>query len=212
MLEFSRDLLRYYIEWSRDYGDIVALQLGAWPAVLLNNSDYAEYVLVRNHRNFIKFQLFFRHVRAIFGQGLLTSEGEFWHRQRRLAAPAFHAQRVAAYGAAMMQDTERMLATWRPNELRDVHTDMMALTLRIAAKTLFNAEVDEDVPRSARPSTPSRKRSRSGSAVPSSSPMSFRRRAMSATCAACAESTSWSLRSSWNGRRRVVIAATCSRC
>src|SRR5262245_24383518 len=142
MLEFNRDVLRYYIEWSRDYGDIVALQLGAWPVVLLNNSDYAEYVLVRNHRNFIKFPLFFRHVRAIFGQGLLTSEGEFWHRQRRLAAPAFHAQRVAGYGHVMVHDTERMLAGWRAGDVRDVHTDMMALTLRLAAKTLFNAEVD----------------------------------------------------------------------
>jgi cytochrome P450 len=145
MLEFNRDVLRYYNEWAREYGDIVALQLGAWPVVLLNNSDYAEYVLVRNHRNFIKFPLFFRQVRAIFGQGLLTSEGEFWHRQRRLAAPAFHAQRVASYGDVMVRDTERMLASWQPGELRDAHADMMALTLRIAAKTLFNAEVDEDV-------------------------------------------------------------------
>jgi cytochrome P450 len=145
MLDFSRDVLRYYIEWARDYGDIVSLRLAGWPVVLLNNPDYAEYVLVRNPRNFIKFPLFFRHVRAIFGQGLLTSEGEFWHRQRRLAAPAFHPQRVASYGDVMVQDTERMLATWQPGELRDVHADMMALTLRIAAKTLFNAEVDKDV-------------------------------------------------------------------
>src|SRR5262245_37517080 len=129
MLDFSRDVLRYYIEWSRDYGDIVSLRLAGWPVVLLNNPDYAEYVLVRNPRNFIKFPLFFRHVRAIFGQGLLTSEGEFWHRQRRLAAPAFHPQRVAGYGDVMVQDTERMLAEWRPGELRDVHADMMALTL-----------------------------------------------------------------------------------
>ncbi len=145
LLEFNRDVLRYYEEWSREYGDIVAFRLGAWPTVLLNNSDYAEYVLVRNQRNFIKFPMFFRHVRAIFGQGLLTSEGEFWHRQRRLAAPAFHAQRVAGYGGVMVHDTERMLADWRPGDLRDAHTDMMALTLRIAAKTLFNAEVDQDV-------------------------------------------------------------------
>jgi cytochrome P450 len=145
LLEFRRDLLRYYLEWSRDYGDAVALNLAGWPVVLLNNPDYAEYVLVRNHRNFIKFPLFFRKVRAIFGQGLLTSEGEFWHRQRRLAAPAFHAQRVAGYGDVMVRDTELMLAGWRAGEPRDVHTEMMAVTLRIAAKTLFNAEVDRDV-------------------------------------------------------------------
>src|SRR5215475_3193341 len=145
LLDFGRDVLRYYEQWTRDYGDIVSLRFGTWPAVLISNSDYAEYVLVKNHRNFIKFPLFFRHVRAIFGQGLLTSEGEFWHRQRRLAAPAFHAQRVAGYGDAMVEDTERMLAGWRPGEVRDAHADMMALTLRIAAKTLFDAEVDEDI-------------------------------------------------------------------
>ena len=133
LLEFRRDALRYYSEWSRQYGDIVALRLGVWPAVLLNRSDHAEYVLVRNANNFIKFPFFFRHVHAIFGHGLLTSEGEFWHRQRRLAAPALHAQRLAAYGDAMVWYTARMLESWQPGDLRDVHVDSMALTLRIAA-------------------------------------------------------------------------------
>jgi cytochrome P450 len=145
LLDFSRDVLRYYREWAQQYGDIVALRLGPWPAVLLNRSDYAEYVLVKNHRNFIKFPFFFRHVGAIFGQGLLTSEGELWQRQRRLMAPAFHAQRQAGYGDTMVRHTERMLASWRPGEVRDVHADMMALTLGIAAKTLFDADTDEDV-------------------------------------------------------------------
>jgi cytochrome P450 len=145
LLEFRRDVLRYYLEWSREYGDAVSLNLAGWPVALLNNPDYAEYVLVKNHRNFIKFPLFFRKVRAIFGQGLVTSEGEFWLRQRRLAAPAFHAQRVAGYGDTMVRHTERMLTGWQPGKLRDIHTDMMEVTLRIAAKTLFDAEVDEDV-------------------------------------------------------------------
>jgi cytochrome P450 len=145
LLEFRRDALRYYSEWSRQYGDIVALRLGVWPAVLLNRSDHAEYVLVRNANNFIKFPFFFRHVHAIFGRGLLTSEGEFWHRQRRLAAPAFHTQRLAAYGDAMVRYATRMLENWQPGDLRDVHADSMALTLRIAAKALFDAEVDKDV-------------------------------------------------------------------
>jgi cytochrome P450 len=145
LLEFRRDLLGYYLEWARDYGDAVSLNLAGWQIVMLNNPDYAEYVLVRNHRNFIKFPRFFRHVDAIFGQGLLTSEGEFWHRQRRLAAPAFHAQRVAGYGDTMVHHTQRMLAGWRPGDVREVHTEMMEVTLRIAAKTLFDAEVNADV-------------------------------------------------------------------
>ena len=145
LVDFRRDALRYYSEWSRQYGDIVALRLGTWPAVLLNHSDYVEHVLVKNARNFIKFPFFFRHVREIFGQGLLTSEGELWHRQRRLAAPAFHAQRLAVYGDTTVRFTERMLESWRPGDVRDVHIDTTALTMCIAAKALFNAEVKKDV-------------------------------------------------------------------
>lgn len=143
--EFSRDVLRYYSEWSQQYGDIVALRLGSWPAMLLNHPNHVEHVLVENARNFIKFPFFFRHVGAVFGQGLLTSEGEFWHRQRRLVAPAFAPQRLAAYGEATLRYTEAMLKTWQADNVRDVHADMMALSLRIAAKSLFDAEVDEDV-------------------------------------------------------------------
>lgn len=145
LLEFSRDVLGAYDNWARRYGDVVALRLGAWPAVLLNHPDHVEYVLVKNPHNFIKFPFFFRHVRAIFGQGLLTSEGAFWLRQRRLAAPAFHPQRLAGYGESMVRSTERTIETWRPDEARDVHADAMALTLRIAAKTLFDTEVERNV-------------------------------------------------------------------
>jgi cytochrome P450 len=145
LVDIGRDVLRFYDEWSRQYGDVVALRLAAWPAILVNNPDYIEHVLVKNHGNFIKFPFFFRHVRAIFGKGLLTSEGEVWHRQRRLMAPAFHDRRLAGYGAAIVRSTERMLENWRVDELRNVHADMMALTLSIAAKTLFDAEVESEV-------------------------------------------------------------------
>ncbi len=143
--DFDRDVLGFFTECARRYGDVVALRLAAWPVVLLNHPDHVEYVLVKNHRNFVKHRFFWRHVDAIFGRGLLTSEGEFWHRQRRLLAPGFHAQRLAGYGGIMVRHTERMLDRWRPGEVRDVHADMMALTLGIAAKTLFDADVDRDV-------------------------------------------------------------------
>ena len=149
LLEFRRDALRYYSEWSRQYGDIVALRLGVWPAVLLNHSDHAEYVLVRNANNFIKFPFFFRHVHAIFGRGLLTSEGEFWHRQRRLAAPAFHTQRLAGYGDAMVRYTTRMLENWRPGDLRDVHADSMALTCASPPRRCSTPKWTRTLPRSA---------------------------------------------------------------
>ncbi len=145
LLDFGRDPLGFFTECARRYGDVVGFRLAAWPTLFLNHSDHVEYVLVKNHRNFVKNTFFWRHVRAIFGQGLLTSEGDFWHQQRRLIAPAFQGKRLAGYGEVMVRRTQHMLERWQPGESRDVHADMMALTLAIAAKTLFSAELEQDV-------------------------------------------------------------------
>src|SRR5881628_181990 len=90
----------------------------------------SEYVLVTNQRNFIKHSFFWRHVQAVFGNGLLTSEGDFWLREQRLCQPAFHREQVAAYGAVMVDFTERDVAEWRNGEVRDVHQDPAAVPLR----------------------------------------------------------------------------------
>jgi cytochrome P450 len=102
-------------------------------------------VLVAQHANFIKHSFFWRHVGAVFGNGLLTSEGEFWRRQRRLAQPAFHRDRVTSYGDVMIAYTEQMLDQWSVGETREVHEDLMHLTLLIVAKVLFDADVASDV-------------------------------------------------------------------
>jgi len=80
----------------------------------------------------------------LFGEGLLTSEGDFWLRQRRLAQPAFHRARVAAYGTTMVEYAERAMRGWKSGEVRDIHEDMMEITLQIVGKTLFNAELTRD--------------------------------------------------------------------
>jgi cytochrome P450 len=141
----GRDILGFFTQCARQYGDVVGLRLAAWPAVLLNHPDLVEHVLVKNHQNFVKHRFFWRHVRAIFGQGLLTSEGEFWLRQRRLAAPAFTGSRLNRYGDTMVQYTERMLQNWERGLVVDAHREAMALTLQIAAKTLFDADAAQDV-------------------------------------------------------------------
>jgi cytochrome P450 len=145
LVEVARDPLSFFTACAQQYGDVVALRFGSWPVLLLSNPDDVEQVLVKEHQNFIKVRFFWRQVTAIFGTGLVTSEGEFWRRQRRLAAPAFSGQRLARYDSAMVGYTEEMLNGWVSGVPRDLHGDMMALTLRIAAKTLFNAEVEEDI-------------------------------------------------------------------
>jgi cytochrome P450 len=144
MPEFNRDTLGF-IERCRDYGDVVRLRFLYLTAHFLYHPADIEYVLSTNSRNFIKSRTlrspFFQ---RLVGNGLLTSEGEEWKRQRRLAQPAFHRQRISGYGEVMVDYAVRMISEWRDGEERDIHRDMMRLTLEIVVKTLFNANVSGD--------------------------------------------------------------------
>lgn len=143
--EFGADILGFFTHCAT-YGDVVSLRMAGWPALFVNHPDHVEHVLLENNRNFVKHRFFWRHVTEIFGQGLLTSEGAPWLRQRRLMQPAFHRERVAGYGATMVAYTERMLDRWDAETARerDVHDDFMHLTMEIATKTLFGADLDDE--------------------------------------------------------------------
>jgi cytochrome P450 len=142
--EFSRDPLGFVTRCGREYGDLVPIRFLHVRAFLVNHPSLVEAILGPQYRDFFKTSsLRTPLVRLLFGNGLVSSEGEFWARQRRLVQPAFHRERIDGYGAVMVAYTERMLAAWQPGETRDVHEEMMRLTLEIAAKTLFNAEVGE---------------------------------------------------------------------
>jgi cytochrome P450 len=122
---------------------VVYVRFGPRRIFLLNHPDLIEQVLVGHGRDFIKhFAL--RLNPLVFGKGLLTSEGDVWLRQRRLIQPAFTRQRIAAYAPTMLAATGRMMDAWQPGETRDIFADMMRLTLGIAARTLFGADVEDD--------------------------------------------------------------------
>jgi cytochrome P450 len=134
-------------ESASTYGDITHYQIANIHAYLLNRPDWIEQVLVTDHRNFIKPKLL-RDTAEVFGNGLLVSEGDFWLRQRRLMAPAFHRKRISEYGTIMTEYAERNMAGWRDGETRDIHNDMMHITLQIVTRTLFGSEIAEDAMRS----------------------------------------------------------------
>ena len=140
MPHYARDPLGYLTRCSREYGDVVRLRFPGTLAYLITHPDHIEQVLVKNNRNFIKDR-YTREELSVLGNGLLISEGDFWRRQRRLAQPAFHRRRVEAYGETMVAFTERLLEGWRDGEVRDVHREMMRLTLQIVAKTLLDADI-----------------------------------------------------------------------
>ncbi len=143
LFSFHRDPLGFLSRCARDYGDICQMRIGPYTIYLIDNAEYIEQVLVTQHRNFAKTPGD-GPSRLLFGNGLLTSDGEFWLRQRRLAQPAFHRQRIAAYASTMVSATERLIAGWQPNDIRDIHQEMMRLTLDIVVRTLFAATLDED--------------------------------------------------------------------
>jgi cytochrome P450 len=135
--------LDYFTKVAREYGDIAGLRVLNFRSIFINHPDLIEEVLVTNARKYSKGRVL-RANRHVFGEGLLTSEGDFWLRQRRLAQPAFHRARIASYAATMVEYTQRMLNGWRGGEERDAHQEMMRLTLQIVGKTLFDADVERD--------------------------------------------------------------------
>jgi len=146
MREFNRDSLGFIERAQRDYGDIVWSRFLYVPALFLYHPNEIEYVLATNARNFVKaMTLRSNFFHRLVGNGLLTSEGEEWKRQRRLTSPAFHRHRIANYADTMVSYSHRLAANWKEGETRDVHRDMMRLTLEIVVRCLFSADVSDDV-------------------------------------------------------------------
>ncbi|HYV05721.1 MAG TPA: cytochrome P450 [Blastocatellia bacterium] len=140
---FRRDPLSFLLNSANDLGDVVHFKFGPQDIYLLNHPDYIKDVLVTSNRNFVKSRGL-EMAKKFLGEGLLTSEGEFHRRQRRLAQPAFHRQRINAYAAAMADYGEQTRARWAPGETLDIAQEMMRLTLAIVGKTLFDADVEAE--------------------------------------------------------------------
>src|SRR5262249_10179718 len=107
---------------------------------MLNHPEDIEMVLRGNHRNFRK-DVGTRTLIGLLGNGLVTSEGETWRRQRRLAQPAFQLDQIEKYSTVMVALTQHLLQDWQPGQTRDLHADMMRLALEIVGQTLFGAKL-----------------------------------------------------------------------
>ena len=145
LLELRADFLGFLTATVRTYGDIALVQYGPRRVYLLSHPAAVEAVLVTHSRSFAK-GYFYRFLHRLLGQGLLTSEGDVWRRQRRLLQPAFQRQRVAGYGATIVAATQQLLTDWQDGQVRDIHADMMALTLQIVCQALFDADVVHETP------------------------------------------------------------------
>ncbi|MGA9040915.1 MAG: cytochrome P450 [Terriglobales bacterium] len=141
--QYSRNPLTFLPEAIQTYGDVIGLRFLKFRIYFINHPDMIEEVLVTQARRFAKGRVLKANKR-LFGNGLLTSEGDFWLRQRRLAQPAFHRARIASYAEAMGNYAKSLVSTWKDGEERDIHVEMMGLTLQIVGRTLFGMEVTEE--------------------------------------------------------------------
>jgi cytochrome P450 len=132
------------IEWlrrARRFGDVAFFWMGPYDVYLVSDPELIRDVLVTHHRRYMKGQGL-QQAKRLLGNGLLTSEGDFHRRQRRLAQPAFHRSRIEAYGEAMVSFAERAQSRWREGEPFDMHREMTDLTLAIVGKTLFDTDIE----------------------------------------------------------------------
>jgi cytochrome P450 len=138
-----RDPLGWLERISAQYGDLAQLRVGPYRLVFVNHPDLIHEVLVTKDASFVKGRALDQ-ARDVFGQGLLTSEGDFHKRQRRLIQPAFHRRRIEAYADSMASDAAAAAARWQDGETFDAAREMMRLTLRIVVRSLFSVDVEDE--------------------------------------------------------------------
>jgi cytochrome P450 len=144
MLAVRRDPTGVFVRAAQRYGDVAFFRIGPRRGYLLTNPEDVRHVLQDNARNYRKSPIYEK-LRLTLGDGLLTSEGEFWLRQRRIAQPAFHRHRVAELAGVMAASIRELAAHWETLALLaapvDVEEEMMRLTRTVVLRGLFGADL-----------------------------------------------------------------------
>jgi cytochrome P450 len=146
--EFRKNAPDFLLRVAKTHGDLTYLRTGSQHTYFVNHPDWIRDILVTHQSNFTKSRMLER-ARVLLGDGLLTSEGEFHKRQRRLVQPAFHRDRLANYAAAMVDCASACRDRWETGPASsgmvfDVAREMNRLTLAIVARTLFSADVSSE--------------------------------------------------------------------
>ena len=146
--QLANDPLGFFVNAAARHGDVVRLQLGPTAAYmlihLLRHPRDLRHVLIDNRTNYVK-PMTYDPVRAIVGNGLVTSDGEDWKQQRRVIQPLFHRDRLHAFDQLMIAATEDVAQRWvlaaRANTTVPVASEMNRLTLDIVGRAVFSADL-----------------------------------------------------------------------
>ncbi|MFC0111778.1 cytochrome P450 [Kibdelosporangium aridum] len=156
LLGHTPALLRRRYEFTstlRDYGDLVKIYLGPIPAYFVTSPKLTRQILTTDSASFRKGAMFDK-FRPFVGNGLVTSNGAFHLRQRRLIQPAFHRDRIADYAQTMQKTVDEFTGSWQPGQVREVNDDMQQLAMTIVGRALFATELGRSAIDQARESLP----------------------------------------------------------
>jgi cytochrome P450 len=142
-IAFRRNPLQFLSKLAAEYGDLVYYRIATMPAFYFGHPDFVKDILVTRQSKFRKSRMLQR-ARILLGDGLLTSEGQYHLQQRRLVQPAFHRDRLAAYGRVMTECAVRTRERWQAGSTLEMSEEMMRLTLAIVGRTLFSADVESE--------------------------------------------------------------------
>lgn len=138
-----QDTLAFWKDVGDTHGDIALVRAGRKENIYFINDPEAIYkIFVTDNKNFTK-SLGLERTKPVLGNGLLTSEGAFHKRQRRLMMPAFHRKRIAEYAKIMSSYSHDHTTGWSEGEVIDMNSQMMKLTLKIVGKTLYDTDVSK---------------------------------------------------------------------
>jgi cytochrome P450 len=147
-IAMAKDTIGFVSKHMKQYGDIYFVDAFRHKLSVVTSPEYAKYILQENHRNYIK-SFGYDVLKLLLGQGLLTSEGDFWLRQRRLAQPAFHKKKIESLVELMGDCTQKTIDEITKNsedgKKINVSALMNKLTLEIVARSLFGSEINEDM-------------------------------------------------------------------
>lgn len=145
--QLNADFLGYLESGFREHGDFYRIDVLGKPTFMAHQPDHLHEILVTKSDEFQKNRDYTdprQGLARFFGNGLLTSNGDFWKKQRRLVAPTLHSKRIGSYAAIMAEETAAMLEGWQDGAVIDVAHAMTHATLQIVSRALFSLEIGAD--------------------------------------------------------------------
>ena len=142
------DTARFYVEAMQKYGDVVRLEFLNGPVHLLTHPDHVRRVLHEKKEEYVKKSPGLDKMKLLMGEGLVTSTGDLWKKQRRTIQPLFHRDKIAVFAGVMIDATREMLGRLDEIAARgepfDLSEELTRATLRIVGEALLGADVRGD--------------------------------------------------------------------